>query len=90
MSEDFIRWTAIWIVFCQIRKKIKAVPLRALPDTPRSSGRMRWKEESTNLRLKKNPDQKYFFIMEKFDFENKMRLFPKNLKIFQWKNICPY
>ena len=36
---------------------------------PRSSGWLRWKAESALLRFKKNPDEKYFFIMEKFYFE---------------------
>ena len=38
--------------------------------TPRSSGWLRWIAEMNLLRFKKNPDGKYFFIMEKIKFEN--------------------
>ena len=48
-------------------------------DTPRSSGWARWKAMILLLRFKKNPDEKYFFIVEKFDFEKKNRIF---LEIF--------
>jgi len=33
------------------------------------SSRARWKAGDLLLKFKKNPDEKYFFIMEKFDFE---------------------
>ena len=38
-------------------------------DTPRSSGWVRWKADNLLLKFKKNQDEKYFFIMENFDFE---------------------
>ena len=40
-------------------------------DTPRSCGWMRWKADNLLVNFKKNPDEKYFFIMENFHFEKK-------------------
>ena len=44
-------------------------------DIPRSSSWLRWKAENFLLRLKKNPDEKNIFFIEKFYFEKKNRLF---------------
>ena len=44
-------------------------------DTPRSSGWVRWKAMIKLLVLKNNPDEKYFFITEKCDFEKKSHYF---------------
>ena len=44
-------------------------PYTSRSDTPRSSGWLYWKGETMLLRFKKNTDEKYFFIMKKFDFE---------------------
>ena len=49
-------------------------------DTLRSSGWLRWTVERILLKLKKNPDEKYFFIMEKFDFEKKSHFFSRSKK----------
>ena len=54
-------------------------------DTPRSSGWVRWKADNFLLRFKKNPDEKYFFIMEKFDFE---KLFIENFQFVQSATWC--
>ena len=56
-------------------------------DIPRSSGWWRWKAENFLLRLKKSPDEKYIFFMEKFDFEKKIRLFFKKVRDFFFKNF---
>ena len=49
--------------------------------TPRISGWAHWKAGNFLLKFKKNPDEKYFFIMEKFDFE---KIFlEKNENIFE-------
>ena len=50
-------------------------------DTHRSSGWLRRKADNLILKLKKNPDEKYFFFMEKFDFEKKKS--EKNLEHFE-------
>ena len=47
-------------------KSIRAVSWR---EVLRSSGWLRWIAEIKLLRLKKNPDEKYFLIMEKIEFE---------------------
>ena len=41
----------------------------SLSDTPRSSSWWRWKTMVKLLMFKKNPDEKYFFIMEKLCFD---------------------
>ena len=42
----------------------------SLSDTPRSSSWWRWIPLVKLLMLEKKLDEKYFFVMEKFDFEN--------------------
>ena len=61
-------------------------------DTPRSSGWVHWKAENFLLNFKKNPDEKYFSITGKFDFENLKIKIKKiwhfeNLKFLYRKNI---
>ena len=51
-------------------------------DTPRSSGWVRWKADNLLLKFKKNPDEKYFFVMEIFDFE-KIIIFENFENIFE-------
>ena len=51
-------------------------------DTPRSSGWVRWKADNLLLKFKKNPNKKYFFIMEKMYFEKIFFEFSKNIKNF--------
>ena len=59
--------------------------------TPRSSGWAHWKAGNFLLKFKKNPDEKYFFIMEKFDFEKIFwKYFSKLREIHLAKNIFLY
>ena len=58
-----------------------------------TSGWVRWIAENFLLNFKKNPDEKYFFIMEKFGFENFKKIKNENFENFQIlyrKNIFCY
>ena len=61
----------------------------SLSDTPRSSSWWRWKADVKFLMLEKKLDAKYFFVMEKFDFENLSMTFFLGAKIIFGKNIFP-
>ena len=50
-------------------KKSRFPSPQSCSDTPRSSGWVRWKADNLLLKFLKNPNKKYFFIMEKIYFE---------------------
>ena len=68
-----LKLTAQEVQICQLIQKILNFfesRVVSCSGTSRSSGQVRWKADNFLLNLKKNPDEKYFFIMENFDFEN--------------------
>ena len=88
-------WPAMHRFWQNVLRIIKKCPFFQIlrsrrSDTPRSSDWLRWKADNFLLNSKKNPDEKYFFIVEKFDFENSkilkilkiQKIFLKNIKIF--------
>ena len=63
--------------------------ISSLSDTPRSSSWWRWIPLVKLLMLEKKLDEKYFFVMEKFDFENLSMTFFLGAKIIFGKHIFP-